>query len=513
MGILDFLKSYLPEDTKGMPEDQAPDGLQAENLDYLNPLLDKAKEFMAPVPEQKREPFNYHDTFMRTPDNVDNAKAAEQLRNLINPQPKAEQLFTPMSDAQMSGEPQLTEAPVAPKAPAPKVEKKHVSTSKEETREPAEQRKPSTLEALLEQFGKGDKELEDAMEKRRSDLQLAGLAEAASQIGTAMGTGGQKTFKELDPDGFKNLREMAQLRVDEVKEKRKAKTEQIAERQNIINMAKSELDYHQEEDKTNPDSDASKMYRDVIKAAMPELKIPENISAANLEKLIGPLQNAANLKLAMESKKEVAAMNNELRKQAQEERNIRNKEREENNTFKEQERYQGQLSKIDTKNREATKYMDEATAMADQATSNPQAALNLARGVIKAIEGAGARVSDKDFSSAVGDQALGAKALDTINKLSKGTIRNVTKKDVMQMLDASKKIQQQKYEEAVRAEVQRYSKRAKVSPEEAATLGVVPKAYIHDQSDTVKVRLPDGREGTIPRAQLEAAKANGAKEI
>lgn len=45
------------------------------------------------------------------------------------------------------------------------------------------------------------------------------------------------------------------------------------------------------------------------------------------------------------------------------------------------------------------------------------------------------------------------------------------------------------------------------------TGGGTPRAARAPAEDTVKVKLPDGREGVIPRANLEAAKAAGAVEV
>lgn len=494
MAFLDWLKQYLPEDTTGTEEQDYTSDISGDN--YIEPTQISRAPTIQPAPS-----LNYGDMFLRTPAKEEDAKAANELRTLLFPEPKAP-LMTPMSNAQMTSQTSSTESTVP--SPTPEVEKRHVKVAPKESTEDAlkemeaEVGEPSKLDALLTQLKGPDDELEAAQKARREQLGIANILEGLAKAGTAVATRGRHTYQELTPDAFKGMKEMAQLRVEDVKEKRKAKAEEIAQRQSIIGTAKGELDFHREEERNDPNSDASKMYREVIQQAMPELKIPKSISAANLDKLVGPLQNAANMKMAMESKKEIAELNRLMREETKQEKR-------EKVAFEQQERYQKDLSKLDDKNREATKYMDEAYALAGEATKNPQAALNLARSVIKAIEGAGARVSDKDFTTAVGDKALGARLANQVNEMATGTIRNVTAKDVRLMLDASRKIQQQKHQEGTKALVERFAKRANVTPQEAADIGVVPQKVLEKQ--VIK------KEYSASRNQTRLTYSDGSQEV
>lgn len=458
----------------------------------------------APTPTAPK-PFNYGDTFLRTPANANDAKAAEEIRNLLYPQPAGPKMSemqpqqTKTVDelvAKQAANPTPAKTPTAKPVSKPTSDEDALKETEAEVGNDGSNSKESTLDRLMKEYNKPDTELNDALAKRQKDMALAGIMKGIARAGTALSTRGDKTLDQVSPGAFSDFEKQAMLPVEDIKTKRQARDEDIKRRQNILSAANSELTMQTEEQKRDSTSDVSKMYRDVIGQAMPELKIPNNISATELEKLVGPLQNAANMKLTMESKKEIAAMNADARKAAQDERKLRADQRQEDVTFKEQERYQNSLSKLDAKNNEATKYMDEAQALADQATRNPQSAMNLARSVIKAVEGAGARVSDKDFATAVGDQSLGGTMMNTLNRLKSGTIREVTKEQVIQMLNASKEIQRQKYNQMVKTEVERYAKRAKTSPEDAADLGMVNKEVLKAGKKIVKKEYSASRDQT-----------------
>lgn len=494
MGILDFLNQYLaPEDTSQVPMDQFPSTSPTPPVE----------------PQKPSVPFDYGNTFLRTPADEGQAKAAEEIRNLLYPKEMQPPVMSQMSAEQQAAPVKLQDTvktaptkPMAPKATSKPKSDPEADALKEMEAEVGDE--TSVKAPIVPEGPKEDLELKAAQEDRRRNLLLTNLAEAASGIGTAVASHGQQT---LDPNAFKNLRDQAGLKVSEVKEKREAQENEIKKRQSLLATAKNEVELQSDQAKRDPDSDVSKMFREVIGQAMPELKIPPKISAFELEKLVGPLQNAANMKLAMESKKEMAQIAADARKAASDERKVRQDQRQEDVTFKEEERYQKQLSSIDAKHREATKYMDEANAFAEQATTNPQAAMNLARSVIKAVEGAGARVSDKDFTTAVGDASLGGSLMNTLNKLKSGTIRGITKDQVIQMLNASKEIQSNKYKESVKTEVERFAKRAKTTPEQAADLGVVSRDVLQHGKTIIK------KEYSESRKQTRITYSDGSQEV
>lgn len=510
--ILDFLKSYLPEDTTGMPEQDYTSDISRS--DYIQPQPGP----MPIVPQvQPVKGLDYGNTFLRTPANEVDAKAAETMRQLFFPpeQAKLENKTlggqpiraTPMSPAQekileTTSTSTTTKKPVEAKKEAPKKE------------EPAKDLPETsfTRKALEIPKEEEDKELTAALEQRRKDLAMADIMKAGARIGTALSTHGTRTLEQLSPGAFEGFRQQAMLPVEDIKTKRSAAAEKLKGQMDRLKMAQEQSELSTSQEKTDPNSQISKFYVESVKKAFPGVNA-QGMTAAELEKIFPVLQNAANMKEAIEARKENARMYAAEREERKTERQERKDEKTEQFREREEAKYQTALSKIDAKNREATKYMDEAVAMAEQATSNPQSALNLARGVIKAIEGAGARVSDKDFSTAVGNQALGAKVMDTFTKLNKGTIRGVTKNDVIAMLDASRKIQARKYEEAVKAEVERYGKRAKITPEEAADVGVVSKDILvpPEQRFPRQVRnMKTGQSAMVSNEQeLKEANAEG----
>jgi hypothetical protein len=372
-------------------------------------------------------------------------------------QPQLSQLDTKLSD----------ENPIELPTQEPKMKETKSEPSIEDRQDnlTIKDEKKSKLEELLSQFGKPDNELKDAQESRRQQLALADILEGVAMASTAHATQGRKTYQELSPDAFKGLRQQAQLRVDEVSERRKAKQEEISQRQGIIQSAQQELNFHREEEKNDSNSDASKMYRDVISAAMPELKIPPNISAANLEKLIGPLQNAANLKIAMEQKKEIARINAEIKNDAQEDKNRK---------FQETQamKYQDSVLKnpLFKDNIGVINNMDQVRdLMSDAYLKGGQSVAALGTRMAKAMGEVGV-LTERDVTRYITSPALKDSILSGGKK---AVVGKITKQDYDNMLRVTNIMNmraQQKINKAYEETATKFSRNAKIPYEEAMLL-------------------------------------------
>lgn len=163
---------------------------------------------------------------------------------------------------------------------------------------------------------------------------------------------------------------------------------------------------------------------------------------------------------------------------------------EDDRQFRREERFQNAIIKTQEKLNESTALLDSAYTQAELATTNPNAALNLGRSIIRAIEGPGARVSNEDFKTAVGSQAVGDKLFNNLKGWEKGTVRPKTQKEIIEMLDAAKKVQQAKFNGILDNQIRQSAKRFKIPVEAAREMAFPGKRAAEEKS--VAPKAPTG---------------------
>ena len=136
---------------------------------------------------------------------------------------------------------------------------------------------------------------------RRDDIQAAMMMlKGLTQIGTSVATRGKGKL----PEGYLNdAMKLAENQVANLKEQQEARVRDIKE--NILELQSQSL-----ENKQNPAHAVSTLYRDnligLAEQAGVRLAIPENASAADLEKIFPTLTNLISAKQAQDARKEAS---------------------------------------------------------------------------------------------------------------------------------------------------------------------------------------------------------------
>lgn len=316
MGLLDFLKGYLPSDNSStIPMDQFPSTSPT-------PLVND--QLLTPV----KQPLDYGNTFLRTPNDSTKAAGAEKLRNLLYPEEQAnlEQKsypsmaplnYSPMSDNQQTDIQKLIDATSNKLAvtPTPVTSKSPIGSKPEaQTKTEIPQETKKVEEDQAEPGPSADQRaLMDAQEARRKNLLLTNLAEAGSTIGTALASRGGSS---LGADEFKSLKEQANLPVEEVKEKQQFTEAGINQKIKNLNIADMQSKLATEQEKADPKSSISQLYRDSIKKSFPGMNIPESLTAAQAEKIFPALETAATRREATAARVETTKLNNQIKQMA-----------------------------------------------------------------------------------------------------------------------------------------------------------------------------------------------------
>lgn len=145
-----------------------------------------------------------------------------------------------------------------------------------------------------------DKELNQVLADRRSQLQALALAKSASQIGAGIAGLGAGSNIQANLESFKPVEQLAQAGIEELKEKRASKKEKLAERKQSLSeqmgLTESEMKLQKVEreamlDKELDDSESatSQFYRQIARQQYPKINIPDTLSARHIIKLkLGP---------------------------------------------------------------------------------------------------------------------------------------------------------------------------------------------------------------------------------
>ena len=180
---------------------------------------------------------------------------------------------------------------------------------------------------------------------------------------------------------------------------------------------------------------------------------------------------------------------------------------EDDRAFRRTERFQGDVAKVQDKITEATQLFDSAYAQAELAVGNANASRNLARSIIRAIEGPGSRVSNEDFRTAVGSAAVGDRFFNSLKSLADGRITFKTQKELLEMLDVSRKVITQKHQKVLDLRIKQASKRFGISEKEAREIAL---PGVEPPSNKVRMKTKSGKIVEIDKDSVKEAEKRGA---
>lgn len=335
-----------------------------------------------------------------------------------------------------------------------------------------------------------DTQFADAQEQARQNRMNAGMQLASAQIGKGIASLGAGGKVDVDTSGQEMLAKTADAPIKDLEAGRKSE--------------KEFLDLMDDKKKNDPKSEVSQLYRTAFKKL--GVSIGEGATAAELEKASPTITAAINAQLSSEAQKLRYA---EIR-ESKEER-VSNKKAELDDKY--MSKFNDTVNKFEKEKTEGDKYFDTALSLADEATKSPTAAINLARALIKSIEGAGARVSDKDIQTTLRAGGVGDNVIAQLQEAQTGTIPAFQAKDVKNLMNVMKKISDTKFGERKEQMIHRQAKLLKTTPEAIKEATFMPEAKREISSNSVKIILPNGKTGMIPRENLAEALKRGAKEI
>lgn len=250
--------------------------------------------------------------------------------------------------------------------------------------------------------------------------------------------------------------------------------EQAKALEELPTQAKETIALKREAQKYDPNSEISKFYRDV--ASKFGAKIPETATASAMEKALPWIEKYYNAR-------QIAEMRTLALKQAKEEKNERV---EKEHQFKAESKAISDITKLEQKEVEAKKNVETAIALADEATKSPTAATNLARALIKAVEGPGSRVSDKDVQTALIAGGLDKRLLASLEKAKTGTIPTFQAQDVKRMMDVINTYHTNEFDKLKDNIATRLSKQTKTELEKSRDVLNLPIKKQEPKQETIR---------------------------
>jgi hypothetical protein len=336
-----------------------------------------------------------------------------------------------------------------------------------------------------------DKQYLGAQDEARKNRKYAELLAASNQMAQGVASLGAGKKVDVNNAGAEMLMKSADAPVKDLTEQRK--------------QEKEFLDLMDDKKKNDPTSEVSQLYRKAFKDL--GVQLGDGATASELEKASPVIAQAINTQLNREAQKLRYA---ELADNKAERNNDKKRELDD----KYMSKFNDTINKFEKEKVEGDKYFDTALTLADDATKSPTAAVNLARSLIKSIEGAGARVSDKDIETTLRAGGVSDNAIAQLQTAESGTIPPFQAEDVKKLMRAMKAISDTKFNERKEQMVYRQAQLLKTTPERIKEATFMPEAKKEStESNTVRVISPAGKTGTIPRSNLEAAKKQGFKEI
>lgn len=259
------------------------------------------------------------------------------------------------------------------------------------------------------------KEYEDAIKQRNMNQFIATMAQAAERIGYSMAGANAQVLK---PDlSFTNkMMEQAGQPLIDLKERRKEREEQ---------------------ESNDPNSEKSKQFQDILISMHPELESKiRKMPYSNLEKEFPSIMNALNVREGIKARKESAALQRAALEMKQDESRL-----DKHNTA-----ITNDLIKLNDEHSKDTASIETAISLANEAKLNPQAATNIVRSIVKAVEGGPSRVSDKDITTALGARGVSEELQTWFKKKMQGTMPKAQADDVIAMLYVMKDLREKDHE-------------------------------------------------------------------
>lgn len=333
-----------------------------------------------------------------------------------------------------------------------------------------------------------DRALQEAQSQRDELLRGQALLDASKQAAQGMVTAGAQAPVEL-PEMTRLPETLAASKVADLQARKKGAGEQLS-------MEEALREATSAKEKADPNSRYSSMMRQFMGKL--GVAVPEGTSGAELEK-VAPMAVKA---FEAQSHKELAALKRaevkEMREANLAQRKKESEQREEERHYRRDERFQNQIAKIDDKNKEADSYVATARSLAKEAGSNPEAARQVAKAIVKAIEGAGARVSDRDYTNAISGGGLWGKGEVIAQQLEDGTLPPIVIENIDKMLNNVETVTRKRFGESKQLAAKQFAKRAGVPVSQAyetAQLPIPPDVE-HDEALAWAKKNPD-----TPQAQ------------
>ncbi len=253
-----------------------------------------------------------------------------------------------------------------------------------------------------------DTDLAEATRKRDNLLTMMMMGKGAERIGTAIsGTESDKSYLDL-------LKPMAESKVGDVLTKRKAEADKV-------DLDTKKFNYAFAKDKDDPKSPSSKFYRDTLKelasGAKIGLKIPENLSAAEMERIYPNIINIVNAKEAREARAAQVAIASGTKRQAAKEKTDDEKKKFTSDLRK--ELTSGQYGKLWANVNNAQKASESITKMM-QDPSGYSDYSTLMSG-LKALQGDESVVREAEIKLGISATDFKSKIQNQIDMLRKGT--------------------------------------------------------------------------------------------
>lgn len=306
-------------------------------------------------------------------------------------------------------------------------------------------------EAAMKKPDATDTEMEAAMAQRDRNLFFGRLMTAANDFGAALG-GANAQILKADNTIANDIIGRADQPVKDVNTKRES-------------MAKK-MELDREKAKNNSASPISQLYREALFKVAPELaKDPRyaQMSAYDAEKAFPAITGAFNAVESREARLQADKQRAEDR-QLHRDMMLNGKQQLQLSSF--HKSFNDSLNKLDAEKEKTNAQLDEADALATSATTSPQAAQSLAKAIVKAVEGAGAKVSDKDVSGALAAGGVSKDAIAWLQKRGSGTIPSFQRDDIKKMLVVMRDVHNQAFENRKEQMVHRQSKLTGRSPEQ-----------------------------------------------
>lgn len=355
-----------------------------------------------------------------------------------------------------------------------------------------------------------EKELEQAIATRNRLNIVGGLLNAGQTIGTAI-SGSRIEKADLTKD---NLGEQL---VKDVQVKQKLRSDQL---ENLLRQYQNST----MKQKVDPNSELSKATRKMAEKF--GLQLDASVPAEAAKELMDDARQYQQLQETVAARRDVArenaAIRNMMFRERQDFKEMQNREQEAQRRVSNLEKTQSNYNKdkLVGKFQEQLSSADDAEALL---LSNNPIADEVSKGKIARLSGEVGVLTDQDIKRFAGSTATLSKAKQAFEQAKSGKLSDENRQLMLSLVRGLKQNADQHLQKRAMEYAKQSSKRLNIDENEAyeylrpgsAMPTEEPKQLQQEtQSDRVRVQDPKtGKTGTIPRSQLEQAKAKGYKEV